>query len=190
MKQYFLASLAALALFSSCSEISTLPAPVRATRTANTVTVTYLRTASLQPGIDTVLANPRLDIFVLSSSPNPDGTQTYGSAGNTRLVASITDFTTPAPVTLTNVPIVVQDGVPSLGIRLVFSTDNYPGRRGAITGPPRVDFSQRLQAFLNINGVTRLATFNHTGTNFSRTARPVGGRYTTTSETNISGYVF
>jgi len=74
MKQYFLASLAALALFSSCSEISTLPAPVRATRTANTVTVTYLRTASLQPGIDTVLANPRLDIFVLSSSPNPDGT--------------------------------------------------------------------------------------------------------------------
>ncbi len=189
MKQYFLASLAALALFSSCSEISTLPAPARTKRTASTVTVTYLRTAAQQPGIDTVLVNPRLEIFTLSPTTNPDGTQTYGNAGSLQPVAIITDFTTPAPVTLTNVPIVVQDGVPSLGIRLVFSTDNYPSRRGAITGPPVVVTSQRLTANLLING-TRAVTFNHTGTNFSKTARPVGGRYTTTSETNISGYVF
>jgi len=189
MKQYFLASLAALALFSSCSEISTLPAPVRATRTANTVTVTYVRTAAALAA-DTVLANPRLDIFVLSSSLNPDGTQTYGGAGNTRLVASITDFTTPMPVTLTNVPIVVQDGVPSLGVRLVFSTDNYPGRRGAITGSTPVAASQRLTASLVINGRAVTPSFNHTGTNFARNARAVGGRFTTTSETNISGYVF
>ena len=177
MKHIYLSLLAGLAL-ASCSEISTEPAPARVTRTAQTVTVTYARTASTIVN-DTVLVNPRLDVYVLTPTVNSDGTLTYPTLTGTTPVRTITDFSNPQPISIaTN--LTVAENTPNTGIRFVFSTTNRPGRRSN---------SQRLTASVVINGASK-ATFNHQGTNFSRNASATGGRYTSSSDTNVAAYTF
>ncbi|UOQ67197.1 hypothetical protein [Hymenobacter volaticus] len=178
MKNIFFAVLAGISL-ASCSEISTDPAPTRATRTAQTVTVTYARTASTIAG-DTTLQNPRLDVYVLTPTVNTDGTLSYPPITATSTPAfTTTDFSNPQPFSVaTN--LTVTENTPSTGIRLVLRTSNRPGRRNN---------SQRLTASIVINGASK-ATATHQGSNFSRTATATGGFFTTTLESNVAAYTF
>lgn len=177
MKQLFFALLAGL-VFSSCSEISTDPAPVRATRTAQTVTVTYAQTASTIAN-DTTLQNPRLDVYVLAPTVNADGTISYPTLTGATPAFTVTNFSNPQPYTVaTNVT--VTENTPSTGIRLVLTTTNRPGRRTN---------SQSLTASVVINGTSK-QTITHRGLGFSRTAAPTGGVFTTALDTNIAAYLF
>lgn len=178
MKNLFFAILTGLAL-ASCSEISTDPAPTRATRTAQTVTITYAQTASTIVS-DTTLQNPRLDVYVLTPTANADGTFSYPAITSTTTPAfTTTNFSAPQPFTVaTN--LTVAENTPSTGIRLVLRTSNRPGRRAN---------SQRLTATVSVNGVSK-ATVTHQGTNFSRTASAVSGFFTTTLDTNVAAYLF
>lgn len=177
MKHVFFAILASLAL-ASCSEISTDPAPARTTRTAQTVTVTYAQTASTIAS-DTTLQNPRLDIYVVKPTVNDDGTINYPTLTGLTPSFTVTNFANPQPISIaTN--LTVAENTPSTGLRFVFSTTNRPGRRAN---------SQRLTASVVVNGTSK-ATFNHQGTNFSRTAAATGGMYTSTFDTNIAAYAF
>lgn len=179
MKHLFLSFLTASTLLVSCSTVSTDPAPTRATRTATTVTVTYARTASTIAS-DTTLVGPQLDVYLLPATTNADGTLSYPTTSGLKPFATITDFANPHPLSLTSVPITVQDGVPSLGVRLMLSTVNRPGRRTN---------AQRLTASLLINGTSR-ATLTESGTSFSRTAMATNGRFSTVLDTNVAGYVY
>ena len=168
---------AALGL-ASCSDISTDPAPARATRTAQTVTVTYAQTASTIAN-DTTLLNPRLEVYVVTPTRNDDGTFSYPNVTGAAPTFTVTNFANPQPLSIaTN--LTVTENTPSTGIRLVLSTTNRPGRRTN---------SQRLTAAVLVNGVSK-ATLTHTGTNFSRTATPTAGLFTTAVETNVSAFVF
>ncbi len=160
----------------ACSEISTDPAPARQTRTAERVEVRY----NLTTGVDTLLANPKLEVYTYPVTTNSDGsTSTPNSTGN--LVATITNFTSPQPIVLSSTPIVVTENAPGpLGIRLVLSSTNRPGRRSV---------TQRLNASIVVNGVSR-STTTLQGTNFTRTARPTNGFFTASTQTNISGLIF
>ena len=178
MKNLFFAILAGVVL-ASCSEISTDPAPVRATRTAQTVTVSYAQTASTIAN-DTTLQNPRLDVYVLTPTVNADGTLSYPAiTAATTPAFTTTNFSAPQPFSVaTNVT--VTENTPSTGIRLVLRTTNRPGRRSN---------SQRLTASIVINGASK-ATVTHQGTNFSRTASATGGFFTTTLDSNVAAYTF
>ncbi|WP_022824015.1 hypothetical protein [Hymenobacter norwichensis] len=178
MKNLFFALLAGLVL-ASCSEISTDPAPVRATRTAQTVTITYAQTASTIAN-DTTLQNPQLNVYVLTPTTNADGTLSYPPITTATVPAfTTTNFASPQPFTVaTNVT--VSENTPSTGIRLVLRTTNRPGRRAN---------SQRLTASVVINGASK-ATVTHQGTNFSRTASATGGFFTTQLDTNVAAYAF
>ena len=181
MKNALLLLLTGLALVSaSCSEISTDPAPARATRVAQTVTVTYARTASTIAN-DTTLQNPRLEVYLLKPVANSDGTFSYPTltGATPDFVATATDFANPQPITIaTN--LTVTDNTPSLGVRLVLTTTNRPGRRAN---------SQRLNAAILVNGVSKF-TMVHQGLSFSRTAAPTAGVYTTALDTNVASFVF
>lgn len=180
MKHLALTLLTALAL-GACTRADDTPAPARVARTAQTFTITYARTASTIAG-DTVLLNPQLQVFVLPAQANADGTFTYPATTGMAAVAptlTITNFTTAAQtITLPTPPQTVTDGTPNLGIRLVLTTTNRPGRRAS---------SQRLTAAVLGNGVSR-AAITHTGTNFSRTAAAINGVFTTATETNVAGF--
>ena len=181
MKYAFLALFAGLAL-SSCSEISTDPAPQRATRTAKTVSVTYARTASTIAD-DTVLINPRLDVYVLPATVNANGTLSYGSLIGATPTVTITeaDFADPKPISIAT-DVVVTENTPSTGIRLVLSSSNLPGRRAN---------SQSLTASVVINGVTKTPSLVHRGLGFSKTAKAgANGRFNSTLDTNIANYLF
>jgi hypothetical protein len=176
MKYLALICLAALGL-ASCSEDESTPTPERITRTAQTVTLTYARTASSIVG-DTLLQNPRLDVYLLRPTMNENGTMTYPTTTGATPNFSITDFSNPQPLTLaTNLSVGSQ---PDLGVRVVMTTSNRPGRRAN---------SQRLTASLLINGTSRVS-FTHTGLNFSRTATPINGVFTTTGDANVAAYLF
>jgi hypothetical protein len=178
MKHLFFALLAGVTL-ASCSEISTDPAPVRATRTAQTVTITYAQTASTIAN-DTTLQNPRLDVYVLTPTVNTDGTLSYPAITPTTTPAfTTTNFSAPQPFSVaTN--LTVAENTPSTGIRLVLRTTNRPGRRTN---------AQRLTASIVVNGSSK-ATTTHQGTNFSRTASATGGFFTTTLDSNVAAYTF
>lgn len=177
MKQLFFAMLTGLAL-TSCSEISTDPAPARTTRTAQTVTVTYAQTASTIAN-DTTLQNPRLDVYVLVPTVNADGTISYATLTGAMPAFTVTNFSNPQPFTVaTNVT--VSENTPSTGIRLVLTTTNRPGRRAN---------SQNLTASVVINGTSK-QTITHRGLGFSRTAIPAAGVFTTALDTNIAAYLF
>ncbi|SHJ09589.1 hypothetical protein SAMN02745146_2269 [Hymenobacter daecheongensis DSM 21074] len=182
MKHTFLTLLVGLAL-ASCSEINTDPAPVRATRTVQTATLTYSLSAKPTAATDTALVNPKLEIYTYPVTTNEDGSTTTPNVTGT-LLRTITDFSSPQPITLITAPVTVTDGVASpLGLRMVFSSSNRPGRRsGAL--------SQRMSASLLVNGTQR-ATFTFQGTNFARTFTPAnGGPFVSTFSTNIGGYSF
>lgn len=179
MKHLFFAILAGLTL-ASCSEISTDPAPARVTRTAQTVTITYAKTASTIAN-DTLLAGEQLNVYVLVPTANADGTSTYPAITSTTAPTFTTNsFTTAAQSYTVATNLVVAENTPSTGLRIVLRTTNRPGRR---TG------SQRLTASVLINGVSK-ATVTHQGTNFTKTASATGGFFTTTLDTNVSAYLF
>ena len=179
MKNIFL--LCAGVVLASCSEISTDPAPVRATRTAQTVTISYAQTASTIAS-DTLLQSARLDVYVLTPTANADGTLSYPAITSITVPTfTTTNFTSIAQSFAVASDVTVAENTPSTGIRLVFRTANRPGRRAN---------SQRLTASVVINGLTKTPAFNHQGTNFSRTAAPVNGSYTTTADTNVAAYLF
>jgi hypothetical protein len=179
MKNLFFAILAGLTLV-SCSEISTDPAPTRVTRTAQTVTITYAKTASTIAS-DTLLTSEQLNVYVLVPTTNADGTLTYPAITSAITPTFTTSsFTTAAQSYTVATNLTVAENTPSTGMRIVLRTTNRPGRR---TG------SQRLTASVVINGVTK-ATANHQGTNFSKTASATGGFFTTTLDTNVSAYLF
>jgi len=181
MKQFFFAIIAGLTL-ASCSEISTDPAPARVTRTAQTVTINYAKTASTIAS-DTLLVGD-LNVYVLIPTTNADGTLAYPAitaATAPTLTVPVVAGTAAVAQTLTVATnLTVAENTPNTGMRIVLRTTNRPGRR---TG------SQRLTAALAINGVTK-ATVTHQGTNFARTALPTGGFYTTSLDTNVAAYTF
>lgn len=164
-----------------CTRDDDTPTPARVARTAQIFTITYARTASTIAS-DTVLLNPQLQVFVLPAQANADGTFTYAATTGMAAVAptlTITNFTTTAQtITLPTPPQTVADGTPNVGIRLVLTTTNRPGRRAS---------SQRLTAAVLGNGVSR-ASITHTGTNFSKTATSTAGVFTTAVETNVAAY--
>ncbi|MDO7846717.1 hypothetical protein Q5H92_10145 [Hymenobacter sp. M29] len=180
MKQLFFAILAGLTL-ASCSEISTDPAPARVTRTAQTVTVTYNLTSSTIAS-DTLLQGAQIDVYTLKPTTNADGTLTYPAiTASTAPVFTTTAITTTAQTFTVATGLTVAENTPNLGIRVVLRSSNRPGRRTN---------SQRLTAAVVINGTSR-ATFNHQGTNFSRTAAvPSVGYFSTTGDANVAGYVY
>ncbi|HEX8429520.1 hypothetical protein [Hymenobacter sp.] len=182
MKHVFFTLLSGLALV-SCSEISTDPAPVRVTRTAQTVTINYARTASTIAS-DTLLVDPRLDIYVLTPTVNTDGTLSYPTLTGATPVKTIrgTEFTSAAQSYTVATNLTVSENTPSTGIRLVLSSTNRPGRRAN---------SQRLTANLLVNGVSKTPTpLTLQGSSFTRTAAPVAGRYSVTLDTNVAAYTF
>ena len=190
MKQLFFALLAGLAL-TSCSEISTDPAPARTTRTVQTVAVSYALTSSSSAlANDTTLQGAQVLVYTVEPTANADGTFSYPGITSasvpvftsTTVTTATQTFTIPLASSLT-----VAENTPSLGIRIVLRTTNRPGRRTTATGNPAN--SQRLTASVIINGASK-ATFTHQGTGFSKTAAPTGGFYTTTSDTNVAAYVF
>lgn len=179
MKNILLMLFAGLTL-ASCAEISTDPAPDRATRTAQTVTINYTQTASTIIS-DTLLQGARLDVYVLTPTTNTDGTLSYPAITSTTVPSfTTTTFTTTAQSFTVATNQTVAENTPSTGIRLVLRTTNRPGRR---TG------SQRLTAAVVVNGASK-ATLTHQGLNFTRTASASGGFFTTTLDTNVSAYVF
>ncbi|WP_046246690.1 hypothetical protein [Hymenobacter terrenus] len=179
MKHLFFAILTCLIL-ASCSEISTDPAPARATRTAQTVTITYAKTASTIAN-DTLLQGEQLNVYVLTPTANADGTLSYPAITSaTAPTFTTSSFTTAAQSYTVATNLTVAENTPSTGMRIVLRTTNRPGRRAG---------SQRLTAAVLINGESK-ATINHQGTNFSRTAPASGGFFTTTLDTNVSVYTF
>lgn len=179
MKNLFFAILAGLTL-ASCSEISTDPTPARATRTAQTVTISYAKTASTIAS-DTLLTGEQLNVYVLVPTANADGTLTFPPITSTTTPTFTTSNLTAAAQSFTVATgLTVAENTPSTGMRIVLRTTNRPGRRSG---------SQRLTASVVINGVTK-ATVTHQGTNFSRTATPTGGFFTTTLDTNVAAYLF
>lgn len=178
MKHMFLTLLAGLGL-ASCAEINSDPAPARFTRTVQTASVTYNLTS---PGsaADTVLQNPKLEVFTYPVTNNADGSTTTSNTTGT-LLATVTSFTPAQPIVLTSVPITVTDGVASpLGVRLVLTSTNRPGRRTS---------AQRLSASVVVNGVSRV-TSTLQGTSFARNVNPPNGLFTATVSTNVGGYTF
>jgi hypothetical protein len=187
MKTLFFAILTGLTL-ASCSEISTDPAPTRATRTAQTVAISYALTASSLPN-DTLLQGARIDVYTVTPTTNADGTISYPSitSASTPVFTSTTVTTTPQSFTLPVSNLVVTENTPSLGIRIVLRTTNRPGRR---TTPNNPGNAQRLTASVVVNGVAKTPAIVHQGTNFSRTASASGGFFTTTTDTNVAAYTF
>lgn len=180
MKHIFLATLAGLSL-ASCAEINTDPAPVRATRTVQTATLTYSLTT---PGAasDTTLQNPKLEVYTYPVTVGADGLTTTTPTVAGTLLTTVTSFSPAQPIVLTGVPVTVTDGVAApVGVRVVLTSTNRPGRRSA---------AQRLTTSIVVNGVTRGTVATLQGTAFSRTAPPVNGLYTVTGSTNIGGYTF
>jgi hypothetical protein len=177
MKNILLA-LVGLAL-ASCSEISTDPAPARVTRTAQTVTITFAKTASTIVN-DTLLQGEQLNVYVLTPTANADGTLTYPAITAATPTFTTKTFTTAPQSYSVATNLVVSENTPSTGMRIVLRTTNRPGRRTN---------SQRLTASVVINGTTK-ATVLHQGSNFTRTAAAIGGFYTTTLDTNVSAYTF
>lgn len=178
MKHVFSTLLAGLTLV-SCAEINSDPAPTRFTRTVQTATVTYNLT---NPGsaTDTVLLNPKLEVFTYPVTNNADGSTTTPNASGT-LLTTVTSFSPAQPIVLTDVPITVTDGVAStLGVRLVLTSANRPGRRTS---------AQRLSASVVVNGASRV-TSTLQGTSFSRNANSTNGVFTATVTTNVGGYTF
>ena len=179
MKYLFFAILAGLGL-ASCSEISTDPAPARVTRTAQTVTINSLPTASTIAN-DTLLQGARLDVYTLTPTTNADGTLSFPAITSATTPAfTTTNFTVAAQTFTVATNLTVAENTPSTGIRLVLRTTNRPGRRTN---------SQRLTASVVVNGANK-ATLTHQGTNFSRTASATGGFFTTSLDTNVAAYVF
>ena len=171
----------------SCSEISTDPAPVRVTRTAQTVAISYALTNSSLPA-DTVLQGARVDVYTVTPTNNADGTLSYPpiTSASTPVFTTTNVTTSSQTFTLPVSNLTVQDNTPNLGIRVVLRTTNRPGRRVTPANPAN---AQRLTASVIINGVSK-ATVIHQGTNFSRTATPSGGFFTTTLDTNVAAYTF
>ncbi len=185
MKYLVLPLLATLAL-TACTRDDDTPAPARLVRPAQTLTISYSRSASTLPG-DTVLQSPRLRVFVLPATANPDGTYTYpptSGVGAVTPLADITDFSAPTVITVpaASVPASITDGAPTTGLRLVFTTANRPGRRTTPSSPAN---AQNLVARVLVNGTSRV-TLTHNGLAFSKTASAVGGVFTTAVETNYS----
>lgn len=151
----------------SCSEISTDPAPARPTRT-QTVSLTYSLSA---PGLatDTVLVNPKLTVYVIAPTPQSDGSVNYSSTVTTATpVATLTPTLTSQTAVVGS--IVVADGQPAPIVRLVFSSDNLPGRRLAASATPG---AQRINAALLVNTTTPRTTVTYSGLDFARrTAAP------------------
>lgn len=181
MKQFFFAMLAGLTL-ASCSEISTDPAPARTTRTAQTVTINFAKTASTLAS-DTLLVG-EMNAYVVVPITNADGTLTYPAITATTTPTFTTPVTAGTAATAQTYTVatnlVISENTPSNSVRIVLRTTNRPGRR---TG------SQRLTASLFINGVSR-ATATHQGLSFSRTATATGGFFTTSLDANLAGYAF
>lgn len=176
MKHILLTLLAGF-VFASCAEINTDPAPARLIRTVQSATITYSLTTVGSP-TDTTLQNPKLEVYTYPVTVNADGSTTTPNTTGT-LLTTVTSFSPAQPIVLTNVPVTVTDGVAgSLGVRLVLTSTNRPGRRSA---------AQRLSATVNVNGVSRLTTTLQ-GTAFARNAGPTNGVFTVTSSTNIGGY--
>jgi len=159
MKNILLMLFAGLTL-ASCSEISTDPAPARLTRTQN-VSVTYSLTAPALAA-DTALVNPKLEVYLLNPATQSDGSVFYPLT-STGPLTTITSFTTAAQtVSVGNV--VVSDGQPAPIVRLVFSSDNLPGRRAG---------AQRITTGLLVNSTTPRVTTTYSGLDFARrTATP------------------
>lgn len=155
MKNIFLLLVAGLA-FASCSEISTDPAPARTTKT-QTVSVNYSLTSTSPLSTDTVLVNPKLEVYVVTPTRLSDGSVNYPRTA-TAPVATVTPTTTTQTVTVPSIE--VADGQPAPVVRLVFTSDNRPGRR---TG------AQRITTALFVNGTSR-APATYGGLDFSRTA--------------------
>ncbi|WP_310391124.1 hypothetical protein [Hymenobacter sp.] len=176
MKHVFFTLFAGFALV-SCSEINTDPAPARLTRTVQTATLTYSLSRSTLAG-DTVLVNPRLQVFTYPVTLDADGKATTPNATGT-LLTTITDFSAPQPIVLSPMPVTITDGVTGpLGVRFVLTSANRPGRRTA---------AQRLNASFLVDGAPR-ATATLQGTSFSRTAPvPASGVFTATNSSNIGG---
>lgn len=189
MKNIFFAVLAGIGL-ASCSEISTDPAPARATRTAQTVAISYALTPSSLPN-DTLLRGARIDVYTVAPTTNADGTLSYPPITST----STPDFTTTNVTTTTQsfvLPVsnlTVTENTPSLGIRIVLRTTNRPGRRTTANTANTAN-AQRLTASVVVNGVAKTPAIIHQGTNFTRTATASGGFFTTTVDSNVAAYTF
>ncbi len=140
----------------SCSEINTDPAPARPTK-SQTVTVNYSLAATSPLSTDTVLVNPKLEVYVVTPATQSDGSVLYPYVA-TGAVATVTPTTTTQTVTVP--AIVVADGQPAPVVRLVFSSDNLPGRRAG---------AQRITTALYVNSTTTVrATTTYSGLDFAR----------------------
>lgn len=162
MKKIFLMLLTGMAL-ASCSEISTDPAPARTTKT-QTVSLNYVLSAAPSgTSTDTALVNPRVTVYVVSPVALGDGSVSYPVTTTSTAVQTLTPTTTVQTATLPAV--VVADGQPAPVVRLVFSSDNLPGRRSA---------AQRITTTLFVNNTSTVrATTTYTGLDFPRrTATP------------------
>lgn len=178
MKHLALTLLAALAVASSCTRDDDTPAPARQTRTFQTVTVTAALSPSTIPN-DTTLQNPQVQVFVLTPTVGANGALTYPATSGSAAVAPVATFTSFGSAQTFTLPAqTIADG-PNTGLRLVLTSANRPGRRAN---------SQRLTASVVVGGGTPRLTVTHTGTNFSRTAQPTGGLFTTASETSVASY--
>lgn len=170
MKKVLLALLAGITL-ASCSEISTDPAPVRATR-SQTVSLTYSLSTPATAS-DTVLINPKVEVYLIQPQTQSDGSAFYPLTSGTAL-ATLTPTTTAQTFVLPNNPIVVGDSQPNPIVRLVFSSDNLPGRKGTLasTGVATTT-GQRIITGLLVNTATVRTTTTYSGFDFARrTATP------------------
>lgn len=163
MKNILLLLCTALTL-ASCSEISTDPAPTRITRT-QTVSMTYSLTAPGMP-TDTVLQNPRIAVYLVTPEAQSDGSVFYPLT-STNPLATLTPTLTAQTFAFPST-IVVKDGEPAPIVRLVFTSDNLPGRRATFssTGVPTTT-TQRITTNLLVNSSSR-ATTTYTGFDFAR----------------------
>lgn len=160
MKNLLLMLFAGLTL-ASCSEISTDPAPARATRVQN-ASVTYSLAGSTLAA-DTLLVNPRIAIYLLAPDVLADGSTFYPLVTSSTPVATVTPTRTAQTLTLP--PTTLSDGQPAPVVRLVFTSDNLPGLKKSGTAT----VGERITTSLYVNNLTTVrATTTYSGLDFNR----------------------
>lgn len=168
MKNILLALLAGLTL-ASCSEISTDPAPARFSRT-QAVSLTYSLNAAATP-TDTLLVNPKIEVYLIQPQLQSDGSSFYP-------LTSGTPLTTLVPTTTTQTfsfpdPIKVSDTQPNPIVRLIFSSDNLPGRKGSVDRfGVATTTGQRIITGLLVNTTAVRTTTTYSGFDFARRTAP------------------
>lgn len=187
MKKIFLALLAGVTL-ASCSEISTDPAPARATR-SQTVSLTYSLSTPATAS-DTVLVNPKIEVYLIQPQIQSDGSSFYPLTSGTPL-ATLTPTTTSQTFAFPNNPIVVSDSQPNPIVRLVFSSDNLPGRKGTLASSGvATTTGQRIITGLLVNTTATRVTTTYSGFDFARRTAtpPPAAPFRKTTDLSIAAY--